>query len=614
MLDRILTAAGRTRPDTRAMLAIAALLCAFAPIAARVRLHPASTAIVCAGLSFALLGLVLRRLRLDSGTIGIVLAGYGLYLSYLGYTTIGERNYDGPVQLDYIKYIVEHRAIPPGTHCFICHHPPLYYTLGALVYALCQATRAAQPVVGLQIFSLAISMVLVVYGILTVRRLTSDVRRIRLAAALIVFWPYGIHNSVRVHNDTLACALMAVAAYHLVAWHQEDRPRHLYLAGLSVALGILTKSNAYALVPVLLALLCARLFRSRDRLRLLGRAGLVGLLLAASLTASSLVRKKGPETSEGFCQKIAGSACNLNPSQYLENEPYNYLYFDVRSFLKEPYLLVEREETGRSLFWNDLVKSSLFGTHNRTPDRETAYEVNRRVAAVMNALALAMVGYLAAAAATARVEGLRRYAVVMGTLGSLLAFMIGFRVLAPAPHHTDFRHVFSSVVLVSALYVAAIDHFERRGLALARLGAPLAAAFVALSVLYFAPKHALVMKWTARVVTYQAADFAKPVPEGAQWDREGNLTFEANHTVELSLREQDVERIDISLDGNDRYEIRLYGRAETRRIVLGPSARKGEGLARFVQAVDPPVQGVRKIGLAALSGDMAYSMGHVIVQ
>ena len=48
---------------------------------------------------------------------------------------------------------------------------------------------------------------------------------------------------------------MAVAVFYLVRWWQKERPRDLYLGALFTALGLLTKSSAYALVPVRAALL-----------------------------------------------------------------------------------------------------------------------------------------------------------------------------------------------------------------------------------------------------------------------------------------------------------------------------------------------------------------------
>jgi hypothetical protein len=211
LLERIVGWLLKLSKTSQAMLGIALLLAVFTLSALVGRPHPAVLASVYIGLGFALFGLVLRRLRFDIITVAIILGGMFLYLAYLGYTTYGERNYDGPAQLEYISYITKHWSLPAASFCFICHHPPVYYLLAAVAYAFCEKTHLVQPLLGLQILSLVIFAVFVVFGVLLLRRFTSDLRRLRLATALIVFWPYSIHNSIRVHNDTLVCTLLVVA-------------------------------------------------------------------------------------------------------------------------------------------------------------------------------------------------------------------------------------------------------------------------------------------------------------------------------------------------------------------------------------------------------------------
>ncbi|MCC6554866.1 MAG: glycosyltransferase family 39 protein, partial [Polyangiaceae bacterium] len=429
---------------TRLLLLGGLLLVAFTAVASIAHLRPTVTAPVYIALVFPLVGLSLRRLRLDVATTGIVLAGLALYLVVLGYTSIGERNFDGGEQLAYIEYIIKNRALPPASHCLICHHPPTYYVVGAAVHAFFRKTRLASPVVGLQLFSILIFLVFLTAAILTLRRFARTRGELRLGAALVVFWPYSIQNSVRLHNDTLVYAWMALAFYFIVAWSEGRRPRDLYLAGLFSALGVATKTSAIAMVALLLLLVGARLLTGPDRPRLLRRAGVVAALLAAAMSMNGLLRApvkaRATAAESGLCQRVLGSACNVGG--LLENEPYNYVYLDVQSFLKEPYLLSDRDETGRQLFWNHLLKSSLFATHNKVADAETAYRWNRRIAGVMNALLLGMTAFLGFAALAARREAVRRYALPLGAIAISMAFMLGFRILLPVPHHTDFRHVY----------------------------------------------------------------------------------------------------------------------------------------------------------------------------
>ena len=76
-----------------------------------------------------------------------------------------------------------------------------------------------------------------------------------------------------------------------------------------------------------------------------------------------------------------------------------------------------------------------------------------------------------------------------------------------------------------------------------------------------------------------------------------------------------VNKIDVSVDNNDRYELTIFGQHETRKIVVGPAAKEGhEGLARYTPELSPPVKRVRAVRLWPLGGDRRYSLGHLIVK
>lgn len=590
----------------------------FSVVAMAARIHPVALGTIYALLFLPIAGILLLRLNLDRVVTATLFAGLVLYVAYWTYTGYGERNFDGGAQLQYIEYLAVHKARPPAAHCLICHHPPLYYALGALVHGLMSKTKIAPPSVGLQGLSLILFLILLVYAVRTFTLLTSDLKQIRLATALVVFWPYSIEMTVRVHNDTLASTLMAAALYYVVKWQKEDRPRDLYWASLATALAVLTKSSGYIFVLVIFTLMAARFLRTGNRVGQLKRALVVALLLVAALGLNTVGKGKVNDLAGGerwFCHKVLGNACDFYPGVLVKNDPFNYVYLDLEAFLKEPYMIAEREGSGRQFFWNHLLKSSLFATHNTIPDRETSFELNRRIAGVMNTLLLAMVAYLALGALFVKKHALRPYAVPVLTIASSLLFMVGFRALVPWPHHVDFRHIFPVVIPTALLYAATVAHFRRKELALAPAGTAVAAVFLALSVVYFIPKQEAVTRWTTRVVELSLASRSKIVPEGTPWDKESNLILEGNHILAFStpapLR---VSEIDVSFDNNDKYVITLHGAGEPRRVDVGPAKKGAKGLARYVEKVRPPVEDVTRIEVRVIHGDMAYSMGHLIVR
>lgn len=615
-MSGLVDALRRVRPRAPAALAASLLLAGLVVVTWAVPLRgpiPGIALAVCAVAAFAL---TLRRLALDAGTIVILLATLALYVMYLGYTQYGERNYDGPAQLQYVQYIASKHAIPPPDHCFICHHPPAYYLAAAAAHAFFERTRIMNPVAGVQVASLAMFMPFVVFAVLLARRFSPEARHHRLVAALVGLWPYSFHNAVRVHNDTLVGSVMVVALYFIVRFYQEGRRRDLYLAGLSVALAVLTKSSAYAVAAILGVVVLVRLRRTLDPVRLAGRASVAFAIVVAAMLTNAARQKYhvAPGRDRGaLCERVLGSACRIADQQLVGNGLKNYVYFDLPGFVAEPYLITERDETGRQLFWNDLLKTSLFGTHNVVPDRETAYELNARLARVMNVLLLAMIAWGAAGYALAGREGRRRLRPLGVCVALFIAFAMAFRALIPAPHHNDFRHVFPLLALGAVLFASAAASLARRWRPLRLAGYALALPFVGLSVVYFVPKYDWAIRVTARTIPVEISALARIVPEGTPWDKNTNRIIEGNHTLELAMPPgTTVTRIDTSLDSNDRYEVRLFGRDEVRTVRLGPRPRKG--LARYVERVDPPVLAVSKVTLRPVNGDKAYSLGHLVLR
>lgn len=590
-------------------LSALALALVYGALGPALHLRPEITVAVYAPLALYAAGLLLRRLRFDRGTVAILLVGLVLYFLYLGYTTPGERNYDGPEQIKYLTFIAEKHTIPPSNHCFICHHPPLYYVLSALVYLFFQGTKIASNPLGVQIFSLAIFFGFLVYGALLARLYSDSTRMIRAAAALLVFWPYSFHNSVRIHNDTLATMLVAAGMYHAARWYKEDRARHLFVAALFAALGILTKSTAYALVGAIGLMLAYRFFTRPGRARLLVRGTIAVGIMAAAFGLNSLRAPVKPDR----CHRLFGTACDIRPTDFTGNKPINYLYLDVPKFVREPYMVIANDSSGKQYFWNHVLKSSLFGTHNKIPDRETTYALNRTLAWYMNVDLLALLAFVAAAGVLGARRGLRRFGVPVLFVVMSSAVLMAFKIMIPAPHHTDFRHIYFVMAPAALLFAAAREHMRGRSRVLGAAGTALYAPLLALSILYFLPKYDLVMKYTHSTTELPLSAVQKVVTEGAPWDRDGNLLIEGNETIVLDVPKTTVRSIDISVDGNDTYELRLLGKNPARVILVRPRKVVKVGLARHNLPVDPPVEDVTRITVRPLSGDRTYAMGHLLL-
>jgi hypothetical protein len=113
---------------------------------------------------------VLRKKRVDAAIIGVLVGAIALDALYASYTAWSDRNPDAHAHVQYVRYLLDHHALPRATDCSECHHPPLYYLAAAPVLAACERSRALDPGVGLQLFSLSLFVTFLVSAALLVQR------------------------------------------------------------------------------------------------------------------------------------------------------------------------------------------------------------------------------------------------------------------------------------------------------------------------------------------------------------------------------------------------------------------------------------------------------------
>jgi len=419
---------------------------------------------------------VLRRLQFDVFVIGIVLAGTFLDVDYLTYTSLGERNYDGASHLEYIQSIASTWRVPEVFSCAVCGHPPLYYALAALWSKTVLLGGFLPLELGLQWLSLLLFFAFVVFSLLIIRSCTGHGASLRLAAALVVFWPSSIINSVRVHNDALASPLMLAALYFTAEWDKNGRSKHFFAALVISALAISTKASGYAVATALLLFSALRLRSTEQRSlgleRFASAAFVLGTtgLLVTTLRTSRILRTP--------CQLIFGSACNGRYVPPLPDSPSRFLSFHLHDFVSRLDTVPEDP------FLNRLAKSSLFGvTHLGEPFTDAHHEL---LARWISWGLLGMVTVCLGAAPFLGSASLRKYRAYLASVAIMLLFLLAFRIRAPNEFHEDFRHIFAALVpfcLCYAIVVAKVGRFSKL---LNHAGIALALLMIALSVTFFA--------------------------------------------------------------------------------------------------------------------------------
>jgi hypothetical protein len=397
----------------------------------------------------------LRRLRFDWVIVALVLLGTVLQVDYLSYTSISERNYDGPSHIEYIQSIAQHHRLPDLFACGACGHPPLYYALAALWSKVVVIGGWIPYELGLQWLSLLLFFGFIVVALLIFRSCTSQPATLRLATALVVFWPSSIINAVRVHNDALASLLMLGAMYFIARWDRDGTHRDFHLALLFCALALLTKSSGYAMATTLVLFAIVRAISPGLRRESLKRCALAVVILGSVAVGAVALRESQHATT--FCQKVLGPACGGRYVPAVVDRPSRFVRFDLRRFVMRMDTLPD--DPAHDYFLNRLAKSSLFGV--MPLGDELAGRRQQILAVAMSVLLLTMVASCLIALPFSSGGSLRQYRVYLGATLIMLAFLVAFRVRAPNEFHEDFRHIFPALVPFCLGYAKILERLGR---------------------------------------------------------------------------------------------------------------------------------------------------------
>ena len=176
---------------------------------------------------------------------------------------------DEPAHYNYIKYIVEHGALPvlaAGDYDqayneaftrspsdvqtrsieplrYENYSPPLYYLLAVPLYALTDGW-----LIGVRFLSVVLGGALVVVAYLIGAEVLPDRLHIALGgAALVAFVPQHVAMLSAVNSDALAELLIALCALQALRLFRTPQPsqRALFVLGVTLGLGLLTKATVY---------------------------------------------------------------------------------------------------------------------------------------------------------------------------------------------------------------------------------------------------------------------------------------------------------------------------------------------------------------------------------
>lgn len=413
----------------------------------------------------ALFVLLVRRARLRKSLLVMLFIGIVFRTAFfiaIPYTTFA-MDVDG--HMAYIQYIAEKHAIPGDHDCWSCYHPPVYYVASVPSYLL-SGFWGMPGSVGLQGFSLLLSVLTTFFGVLFLRSFLEG-RNLLLASFLWIFWPLMIMVAPRVGNDQLFFLLHVLCLWGGMNYVKGGRGKYLIVAVIATALAMWTKMTAVVSLGMLVVFAVSGFFvnaRSLKPTKSEVVAWSLFVLLIVGLAIDKLTNSD-----------LVGNINTLHSKLKVGNDMYNYLYFDMRSFLQYPFTSCWNPEMGREFFWNFLFKTSLFGEYEMS-----TLHAARVLATVMSVTLLGLVVYAARAFWKSRLDFVHWILVLHAF--AFLAALMALRIKYPYACSGDFRYILP-VLLSFCPFVAEGISLESSSVKWRGLGYALVATF-ALSTVF----------------------------------------------------------------------------------------------------------------------------------
>ncbi|MGD9155567.1 MAG: hypothetical protein PVG90_08700 [Bacillota bacterium] len=435
----------------------------------------------------------------------ILTGGFLLRALYFIITPFTVRTHDVGGHMHYIEYLVNNRMLPAIHLGWQTYQPPLYYMVAAAFYKLLQlagVTRIMQIWRGVQFLSLLFNMGFLAGALQIVKNavkklpdrlvpvdwgvksrtavFAADDSRRRLGYlifGLITFWPSGIIHAARLGNDALFYPLYAWGLAFLIKWRDDNADRSLYWSFCLITLALITKANSLVLYLVFGTVYFLKFCQAAVKQKYLVKTALLLVILLAGLgiTFGRMVEAKLQGSPDHFLVANAGGLKWVA----VGNTPRNYLFFDLPSFVTEPYVNPFENQGGRQYFWNYLLKTGLVG--------EFSYDtaLHRGLTILLSILLLLMLLYLLISLIVLPGLGSGHLVLALNAF-FLLGAAIAFRISIPASCSNDFRYIFPLTISLAVFFGLAICGYRLQKWRLGEyVGYGVAFVFMATSIVFF---------------------------------------------------------------------------------------------------------------------------------
>ena len=291
--------------------------------------------------------------------LSLFIFGILIRFLYVGVTPYSVREHDVWSHIDYIRFVAEHWVLPDPHASSQFYHPPLYYFLTAVIYALMTVNTATheQALVVVEFFSLFLSIVTFGFILWTGKMIfhrEQDRLPLFLFGVLGAVLPGIVFFASRINNDALAQLFVFAGFAVFLYWWQ--RPRLSVWLGLCILMGLgLLVKGTVLLLPVIVCA-CLMLRHGLSLRRKLIQIAFLGLFLVAIAGWFHIPRAISEHAGRSALVGNVGVLTNT-----VENNPSYLLTVNPVQVLRHPFNNPFDDAYRRQYFWEYLLRSTFFG-------------------------------------------------------------------------------------------------------------------------------------------------------------------------------------------------------------------------------------------------------------
>lgn len=350
-----------------------------------------------------------------------------VFLMNVPYTNFA---YDVDGHVAYVQYIIENHSVPGTDDCWTCYHPPVYYVSAVPSYLLGEWLGLSGPI-GLQVYSLLLSIVTVFLGMLFLRSFLAG-KALGIASVLWAFWPVMILVSPRIGNDQLFYMLHMLCMWGGVNYLKEGRGKYLLVAVIATALAMWTKATAVVTLGTLIVFMVLGYWMNLRNRRLTCSEWVSAGLLLSLIVVVVLQHLLGDSALVGNSSGLAGRL-------KVGNEAFNYIFFDLKSFVTHPFTSAWNDGSGREYFWNYAFKTSLFGEFEMVRN-----VMGRNLATIVSCAFLGLIVYAARCFWKTKLQMIHWFLLLQGV--AFITALMFLRMKHPYSCSNDFRYILPAII------------------------------------------------------------------------------------------------------------------------------------------------------------------------